>query len=34
VESGDVDQQSTIDAALSTLLNPTFVSAANPGRFD
>jgi sulfonate transport system substrate-binding protein len=34
VESGDVPSQDKIDAALSTLINPTFISAANPARFD
>jgi sulfonate transport system substrate-binding protein len=34
VESGDVDKQATIDAALATLLNPTFITGANPARFD
>jgi sulfonate transport system substrate-binding protein len=34
VESGDVQTQAQIDAALSTLLNPTFITGANPGRFD
>ena len=34
VESGDVESQAKIDAALSTLLNPTFVTQAEPDRFD
>ena len=34
VELGDVKAQADVDAALSTLLNPTFVTRAEPGRFD
>ena len=34
VESGDVASQDKVDAALSTLLNPTFVTKAQPGRFE
>ncbi len=34
VESGDVKSQDKIDAALSTLLNDTFVTTADPSRFD
>jgi sulfonate transport system substrate-binding protein len=30
VESGDVKSQSDIDAALKTLLNPTFIKKADP----
>ncbi len=34
VESGDVEAQSQIDDALSTLLNPSFITQADPDRFD
>jgi sulfonate transport system substrate-binding protein len=34
VESGDVTSQDTIDAALATLINDTFVKQANPSRFE
>lgn len=34
VESGDVEDQSDIDAALASLINPTFVAKAEPGRFE
>jgi sulfonate transport system substrate-binding protein len=34
VESGDVESQAKIDAALATLINPTFVAKANPSRFE
>jgi sulfonate transport system substrate-binding protein len=34
VESGDVEHQSDIDAALASLINPTFVAKAEPGRFE
>jgi sulfonate transport system substrate-binding protein len=34
VESGDVDEQADIDAALSTLINDAFVTQADPTRFE
>ncbi len=34
VESGDVSSQDTIDAALASLINDTFVKQANPSRFE
>lgn len=34
VESGDVSSQADIDAALATLINDTFVTKADPGRFE
>jgi sulfonate transport system substrate-binding protein len=34
VESGDVPSQAEVDAALASLINPTFVSRAEPTRFD
>jgi sulfonate transport system substrate-binding protein len=34
VESGDVSSQAQIDAALASLLNDTFVTQANPSRFE
>jgi sulfonate transport system substrate-binding protein len=33
VESGDVSNQQLIDAALATLINPTFVTKADPERY-
>ncbi|MFP5341574.1 MAG: aliphatic sulfonate ABC transporter substrate-binding protein [Candidatus Limnocylindria bacterium] len=34
VESGDVSEQATIDDALATLINDTFITKADPGRFE
>ena len=34
VASGDVKDQATIDAALSTIINPSFVTNANASRFE
>lgn len=34
VESGDVSSQEQVDSALDTLLNPTFVTRADPTRFE
>jgi sulfonate transport system substrate-binding protein len=34
VASGDVTGQDKVDAALASLLNPTFIDAADPGRFE
>ena len=34
VESGDVSSQDQIDAALASLINDTFVTQADPSRFE
>jgi sulfonate transport system substrate-binding protein len=34
VESGDVSSQGSIDTALGSLLNDTFVKQADPDRFE
>jgi sulfonate transport system substrate-binding protein len=34
VEAGDVSQQADIDAALASLINDTFITNADPGRFE